>query len=396
MSKNLKLIPIWTIIVAMTTFFKFASNGPMNHILIAIMYSTPFLLILQYPYIKRSEFPIFLLLIFMVIAAALNLKSLRFSTLFYSLMFIATFLYYWRNVKTLPLSKESYLKIVKFLFYTFFIVLIFQQISDLLNVPIFNYRVPISEIIKYNSLASEPSYYGKIIVLLMLSFLTIREIEINRQYSINKDIKNDKIIWIIFFYQIIVSGSSFAILLLAILLFRYVNKKYFLSVLLIIIFSVFIIIVLSKESIVIQRILKMSQSVFSFNEEEIFKADTSGAFRIVPTIRYIKEFDFFNLKTWFGFGIDFTRNHLLYLHPAVNPETGFYVGLFPAFIWDFGVISTIILMFIVFKYAIYNLSDFVIWFVISLDAPFNTQLFWITLMLMATNKYLKRKHLLSK
>jgi hypothetical protein len=271
--------------------------------------------------------------------------------------------------------------------------MLIQQLCMLLHLPIFNYRIGEDSTTKFNSLASEPSYFGKIIVVLMLSYISIKEIYLGRSYNLLKDIKLDKKIWFLFLYQILFCGSSFAILLLFIFLLKYIKIKITsVFVLLFILFST-LIFVNNFKIVQVDRIFKITNEVFTFNEDKIFEADQSGAFRIVPTILYIKKFDISDIDIWLGKGIDYTRkfmpNHMKALDDVI-----FSVGLFPAFIWDFGIVSTFILIYVVLKFAINKKSpiDFILWFVIILDAPFNTQLFWITLMLMTTNKLLQNKY----
>jgi hypothetical protein len=145
--------------------------------------------------------------------------------------------------------------------------------------------------------------------------------------------------------------------------------------------------------IAIERVVNIVKASLTLDEAEIFMSDQSGAFRVVPTILYIKQFDLFNIDMWFGCGIDYTRSLIPTLMPGIE-ENSFNVGLFPAFIWDFGIISTLLLFWFIFKFAIHknNLFDIFIWFIIVLDAPFNTQLFWITIIFMSTNKFIQEKY----
>jgi hypothetical protein len=267
-------------------------------------------------------------------------------------------------------------------------------VSFIFSIPIFNYRVGDQSVTKFNSLASEPSYYGKIITVLMLSFITTREILMNRKYNLLSDWKSDKSIWFLFTFQIISSGSSFALLLYLLVIAKYLNNHFTLKQ---IILSTFIILIgltilIQIQSTTFTRITNLGEAIFTFNTEKIFEADGSGAFRVAPTILYIQEFSFFNMNNWIGYGNDFTRFHLANISAAINPEEGLDIGLFPGFIWDYGIIGLILLLSFVFKSAISDKFDFLIWLIIALDAPFNTQLFWITLICMSTNKYLLKKY----
>lgn len=382
------------VICSMATFFTFAMNkDAMNYILIGIMCLVPFLLFWQFPSLRKSELLIFLLLGMIIFSAFRHLETYRWSTILYSLMYVLTFIYYTRLIKSVPITVESYLKIVKFLLWAFFSVMLIQQISALLNLPIPNYRIGESSTFKVNSLASEPSYFGKIITVLMISFISIKEFRLNHRYNLFKDTKEDRIIWIIFFYQMIFCGSSFAILLLVFFLLRFIKLRLKTIVLFFFVSFMVIITVTSIDLTAVQRLTKIGQAILSFDESNIFNADQSGAFRIVPSILYLKQINLASPDFWLGAGIDYTRSTMPTIMPALN-ENGFNVGLFPAFIWDFGFIATILLIWFVLKFAITKKYpiDFLIWFIIVLDAPFNTQLFWITLILMSTNKFLQQNN----
>jgi len=401
---------VWLIICTMATFFTFAtdqgsfavtqtnqglnlSRSGFNYILIGLMSIIPFLLFIKYPYLRKNEFIIYSLFVFMLIVSIRHNETFRLSTILYSILFITTFIYYWRLIKEVPLTISTYQKIITFLLWAFFIIMLIQQFSAAIGIPIFNYRVGEQSSFKVNSLASEPSYFGKIVTVLMISFISIKEIENNRRYNLTKDFRKDGIIWTIYFYQMLLCGSSFALLLLLFFLLRFIRLRLKTIALFFFVLSMITIIVTSIDLSPVQRLTKIGQAILSFDENNIFNADQSGAFRVVPSILYLKQINLVSPDFWFGAGIDYTRSTMPTIMPALN-ENGFNVGLFPAFIWDFGFIATILLIWFVLKFAITKKYpiDFLIWFIIVLDAPFNTQLFWITLILMSTNKFLQRNN----
>lgn len=389
-----KQIYIWIIICSMATFFTFARNGDgMNFILIGVMAVVPFALIFPYPMIKKNENYFFLLYGLMLFAGLRHYETFRLSTVLYSLMYILTFLYYFRLLNKNIVTVDLYLKIITFLIWAFFVVMVVQQLCMVLNIPIFNYRVGEDSTTKFNSLASEPSYFGKIITLLMLSYISVKEIYLKRTYDFFQDIRLDKKVWFIFFYQMLFCGSSFAIVLLLIILLKYVKFKVGNVFIAIFLSSAVFIFIMSNKLVAVERVSKIVTEVVTFNEDRIFDADQSGAFRIVPTILYIKKFDIFDVDLWLGKGVDYTGNLMPTLMQALD-DVSFNVGLFPSYLWDYGLICTFMLIFIIFKFSINKKSpiEFVLWFVIILDAPFNTQLFWITFILMTTNKFLQNKY----
>ncbi len=383
LSKN---IYIWLIICSMATFFTFASNGAMNTILIGLMGIIPLALIVQYPYLRKKEYSLYILFFLMLFGAVNHPETFRLSTIIYSALFILTYVYYSRLIEEIHLDVALYSRVIRFLIWAYFLVILLQQIGWLMNWPIFNYRVGDLSVMKFNSLASEPSYAAKILTVLMLSYIKIREIEVGRSYNLFKDFLKDKYIWIIFLYQMITCGSSFAYVLLPVLFVRFFKLK---QIILFLLISIIPIVILSKTSFVqVDRVINLGKAILTLDESAMFEADGSGAFRVAPSIRYAKELQLDDFDTWFGYGVDYTKFHLVYLSDAVIEDEGLDIGLFPGFIWDFGIISMFLLVYFVCRRVVSDKLELLLWFVICLDAPFNTQLFWITVILMSTNKYL--------
>jgi len=271
--------------------------------------------------------------------------------------------------------------------------MLIQQLCALFDIPIFNYRVGELSTFKLNSLASEPSYFGKILTILMISFVSIKEYLGERQYNLRLDFKEDNKIWMIFLYQMLFCGSSFAFLLLFVFLFRIIRikpKTILISAIVLVLIGT---VIANLQLVVLERITKVGQALLTLDAPTIFESDQSGAFRIVPTFIYLNQINIFNLDFWLGSGVDFTRSTMPTLMPALD-ENNFNVGLFPAFIWDFGFINTLLLIYLVLRFAIKknHILDLCIWLLVVLDAPFNTQLFWISLILMTTNKFFSNQH----
>lgn len=379
---------IWLIICSMATFFTLAASGPKNNILIVVMVLLAIPYLLSFRIAKAWEALLYLLLALITFTAVIrHPETLRISTLLYSALFVMTYVQYMRIATTKSFNPIMYVKILKFLMIAFLATLLIQQALYIAGLPIFNYRVGDLSNLKFNSLASEPAYAAKITFLLMLSFLSVREIELGRTYNIATDFKNDKYWWLIFLYQMIGTGSSFAIVAILLLLLKFSNRKS----ILIVITCIFILFQIANhfEIVRVQRLILLSKAVATLDINKMFEADISGAFRVAPTIKYLTSFEFNNSDFWFGGGIDCAQNNLRSIHDAVNQDEGFYVGLFPFFPWDYGLIATLLLFGIVFYFSISSKVDILIWLMVSSDAPFNTQLFWVTLILMSTNKLTK-------
>ena len=389
--KNIQEKYIWIIILAMSTAFSFAIGaGDKNLLLIGIMAIIPVALVVQFPYLKKSEGWMYLLFLTMLICGLRHLETFRITTVLYSLMFMLTFIYYFRLINNGALKADTYLKIIKTIIVAYFLTLFIQQISILSGFSyVFNQIHTWDSDLKLNALSPEPSQTSRILLLLMYSYLSIKEIKLQRNYNLAKDAKNDGLIWFLFLYAMLTMGSGTAILFLPILLYRYIKLRQI--VLFLPIIAIIGLIVISLDLIVVNRVVAFSKAVVTLDATQILGADHSASFRIVPTILYLQMFDITSMNTWFGHGIDYD----VFLFPTIIPGlpegqgTG---GIFPTFLMNYGLISGVVLFFMINKFCFKKIWSFdtFFWLFMIGPEPFNTQLFGLSVLLWGTNKYFCR------
>ena len=100
---------------------------------------------------------------------------MRWSTVLYSCMFCLYFISLSHLFSFSNISQSGILKLLKYILIAYAIVLFIQQICVLLGIPIINLsNYDIRQPWKLNSLMSEPEHSGRMVALLMYSYLSIK------------------------------------------------------------------------------------------------------------------------------------------------------------------------------------------------------------------------------
>lgn len=124
---------------------------------------------------------------------------MRWSTVLYSCMFCLYFISLSHLFSFSNISQSGILKLLKYILIAYAIVLFIQQICVLLGIPIINLsNYDIRQPWKLNSLMSEPEHSGRMVALLMYSYLSIKSAN-NGKENFIESWKNDKLLWMAFF-----------------------------------------------------------------------------------------------------------------------------------------------------------------------------------------------------
>ena len=364
-------------------------EGNRNLLLIGVMALSP-LIIIKYGNFYRSDIWLLLFMASIVLIPPIaHPESVRWSTIMYAIMFSITFISYKKLLYRKYFTVENYQKLLKYLIYAYFSVLLIQQFCVLTGLPIFNlgnYN-PI-EPWKLNSLASEPSHSARIVALLMFSYIIIKELIVKRKYNFRLDIKQDKWVWISFLWVMLTMGSSTAFLFIVIVLLKLIQFKNLIP--LFVIFGLSMILVNVMEITSFERTYKASMATLTLDKNIILTADHSAAMRILPMIVSVEMINFTSTDGWFGYGIDYLGTFLYKVVPGY-PEGASGGGLFQLWI-EYGFVSFI--LFVVFSlFATIkkgDYSDLVFWFMIIMFNSVNSQIAWLFIVLFFTNKYFKK------
>lgn len=385
LGRNKDMIFYIMILSLVTSFSHFIIGDGINVLLVICLIISLLYNVIKVDFDKKNYIA-YLLMIGLFVSGILHLDSFRIGSWCYSVLFIMYFISIVSLLKKKILSINSYIKILRFVIVIYFICLIIQQLMYLSGFNyVFNQINMSASNGKFNSLATEPSYAARYLVIVFMSFIKMKELLNKRKYNID-DFKSDSIIWLFFIYQIITMNSSFGYMLFLLFFLRFINKKNL--ILIGITISAFIIVSVYFKNIAFQRLYDVSNAFLTFDDEEILKADHSAAMRIVPTLVYVREFSIISIDYWLGFGSDYSRNYIPTLVSGIR-EGRFLGGFLPVFLFNNGIINLILMFILIRKAVIIKLLtiDTFILFLCIAAAPFNSQLFWGIIILYSINKY---------
>ena len=321
-------------------------------------------------------------------------KSFRDITLEYTLMFVMTFVVYLRMLYSGLLKYQSYLKLLKYILYAYFIMLVLQQICVMTHYPIINYILGDSDEFKLNALAPEPSLSARIVVILFYSYICMREYQLNRSYRLFSDSISDWWVWLCFLYLMLTMGSATAYFLLAIFIIgRFISIPLIFGWAMVIV--IYILFSFQELQIIpLQRIATFVAALLSNSPENIIVADHSASIRVLPVYYYIYEANVFSFDFWFGKGIDYSKILFPMRIPGLSEDSS-VGGIFPSLFLNHGMLSGILLILMVYKNCFSKLWSYsaLLAAILVFSCGLNTQMSWLVFILLATNRYFESKKL---
>jgi hypothetical protein len=384
-----KIIYLFIISFTICLTFAFDSENK-NLLLIGVMGLAP-LILLRFVRLESEDILLLLFIVSIILfPLILHTGSTRWSTVIYTCMFCVSFIAYKQLLRYSGFTALNFLKLLKYLIFAYFIVLVIQQIGVLTGLPILNERFYIQEEPwKLNALGAEPSWSGRIIGLLMYCYITMRSLLLGRKYNLRNDFRFDKWLWFAFLYSMVTLGSATAIFFIVIILIQFIrfrNLALFIAIIVLISFFFNI-----SKSVPVDRFLKTVSATITLSEKSIVEADHSASFRIVPIIVLAKKIKITTLDDWFGYGVDYVKNNIdLKVPGSKDLSAG---GFFVLFI-EYGFIS--FFLFTIFTlYTTLNKKDItgssLFWFILVFVYGLNVQIPWLAMMLLYTNKYFQNK-----
>ena len=363
----------------MTTLAFALGEDRRNYILIAAMGLSPLILVFT-PSISGNDIKMYFIIMLSIFCPLLNHpESMRWSTVLYGCMFCLYFISLCHLLVFSNASQNDIMKVLKCLIFAYAIVLMIQQLCVLFGLPIFNVsNYSIREPWKLNSLMSEPEHSGRMVGLLMYSYLTVKSI-ISGKESFAESWKSEKLLWCAFLWCMLTSLSAGAYLFLLIVLTKFMTSKNFLQITFILLVFFFIANFLI-ESVALERFIKFSSAALTFDINKMCQADLSAALRIVPSILCIQHIDLSTIDGWFGHGIDYVSTFMSnYINGVETGYTG--GGLFLTAV-EYGFLVFIVLAVITFRlcYDKNNKIPTIFFWVFSvLFVGMNSQITWSTI-----------------
>ena len=369
----------------LTAFSPFIGEANQNFLLMGVLVFSVIITSGQMLKPFKNSKVIFLFPITLVISS-IYLGDFNPLSYLYSLSFILFFISNLYLIRTINIKISNYLTFIKSIIYCYFVVLIIQQSMYILGLDeLFNGIS--TEGFKFNILHTEPSYAVTVIVLLLYSYVSVKEIQNNYLYKFS-NFKVDIKIWLACTYIILTAGSSIGILLFILLLFSFIKsiKRIFF------LFNLSLLIYFIGLYYEFTPFVRLNDVLLSFvnlngNYDNIIEADHSASVRIIPFLMAISSLEFYSLL---GMGVDFSANYFPTVIPGIN-EGSYNGGLIPSFIIDHGLLNLIVLFFVIKKFVISNFISFpiILLFIVSLNSSLNTQLFWSVMTVLSMNKHYK-------
>lgn len=380
-------------VVLMSTWFKaFSGLDGRNTLLIVIMMASPLLYVLhklQHRIYKVDLLTILMMLV-MFMCAYIHTQSWRSSTFFYSCMYFFTFLLFYGIIHSGSISLKWFMKVNKWLIYSYAVMVVVQQACLIVGMEPINFTQ--SEAVfedtafRINSLSPEPSHIARFVLIFMVSYLSLRTVELQRKYNLTKDFKKDKYVWIAYFWSMLTIGSATALLYVCLAMIPMLSKKNIIYLAIAVACAIFIILSVDMRSF--DRAVNIIPAAMSLDIQELFYIDASAAWRIAPLILMFKFLDPFSVNFLIGNGIDFQRSlceRFLIGYTEAAPTGGFVT-----MVMDYGIISFVMLLVIMFTACYDKQYRFLFWVFLIVVLPFialNTQIFWCVLMFFSANKY---------
>lgn len=361
-----------------------------NLLLIGVMVLSPFVIFAFKGFYNQDVWLILLMICLALAPLLYHPETMRWGTVLYSWMFCLTFMAYNRLLHNNVFSAYQFYKLLKFLIIAYFVTLLIQQFCVLTGLPIFNVsNYSLQEPWKLNSLSAEPSHSGRIVGLLFFCFISTKEILLKRSYSLKKDARADKWIWIAFLWTMLTMGSATAFLFIFIVSLKFIQRKNIITLIALVL--IFFIILANNEVPSIDRAIKIIEATFSLDINKVIAVDHSASFRIVPIMVLITMIEIFSLDGLLGHGIDSVS---LFLYQYIPGGADKVSGGGFLFVWyEYGFLSFIFLLIFSLKATIYKgqLINLVFWFFLVFIYGINNQIIWLCIILLFTNNYFSKK-----
>ena len=365
-------------------------EGNRNLLLIGVMVISPFIILRHFKFDNMDLLLLLFLVTLIIFPLTNHPESMRWSTVMYSAMFGLTFIAYKQLLSQKYFTIINYIKLLKYLIYAYFAVLLIQQFCVLAGLPIlnvsnYNPNYPW----KLNSLAAEPSHSARIVALLMYSYIISKEKLLNRSYNPKKDITNDKWVWIAFIWTMFTMGSSTAFLFISIVLLKFIRFRNLIPLL--IGFGISVLIINNTGTEEFERAAKTISATLTLDEPTIIEADHSASIRIVPILILVKIVTIKTLDGWFGHGTDYVSTFLSDYLPGVSDGIS-GGGLFQLWI-EYGFISFFLFLIFSFKSIFKKLAllNILFWILLVFMYGINNQIVWLCIILLFTNNYFSTK-----
>lgn len=363
-----------------------------NLLLCALLCISPLALLLKktFIFVPRIDIPFGLVCFFIIFFPfVFHPDSVRWPTMLFTCAYCIFFMMFSRVAKNSDIIPAQLCRLIKYIVYAYFIVLVIQQICTFIGIPI-----PLKSMIylneypyKLNSLSFEPSHTSLILSILMYFYSQTRMHEYRNKNFI-KELVHNKWVWLAYCWILFTTVNISAYIFFPLSLLPFLNRRnavYMAGILGIL--SVILIITPFKDSSGMKRLSAIVSSTATLDEEAIINSDLSAANRIVPTIRGFKSIDFTDISLLTGYGVDADKKDIA-PRPDDSLKRGF-AGIFS--MWhNYGALCAIsfwtgLLLVTVIRKKWITIITAALGIIIS--AEYNIQFIWLLMCISLIYKY---------
>ncbi len=246
-------------------------------------------------------------IIYQIIAASFHPDTLRWSTLLFSMALVYTYIGFYNLVFAEHVfTIERFIKICKWIMLAYFIVCIIQQLSLLAGIkyfPLINLCQIFDRGIGCNSLAREPSTFGRTMLAFYYAYIKCCEYKRDEGPFTLKELFSGEHKWVTirFLWMMLTMGSGTAFICLILLSGYFVRKNnwYYVVPILIGLYSL-----LQASGVeALDRATSSLEATTTLDADVVRETDGSASARIAPMINSINA-DYTKFETWLGKGID--------------------------------------------------------------------------------------------
>ena len=248
-----------------------------------------------------------LYLVWQFISASFHPESFRLSTLLLSTALVFTYIgFYNLIVIEKVFSIEHFIKICKWIMMAYFVVCIIQQFLIVLGftyAPIVNMTYELDRGIGCNSLAREPSTFGRFMLVFYYAYIKCNEYKRGEgPYTLNELFSGEhKWVTIRFLWMMTTMGSGTAYVCLILFSLYFVRRHNWYYVIPILAICYTLIQTSGIEAL--DRATNTIEATSTLNTQTVIEADGSASARITPLLNTLNV-NYTKFETWFGKGID--------------------------------------------------------------------------------------------
>lgn len=316
-------------------------------------------------------------------------ENFRFSTIAYSLLNFCMFSYYYKLFPRSNIKPFDYQKLIKFILYSFAVVLALQDISRVAGITPLNESYNIDGGFKFNSLSFEASQTGAVVTVLMYAYIKLEEIKIGRRIDLLELYHKHRWVLLSYLFVSVFSLSVACLFSLAILSLYFVSGKYGVAAFVIISISALLFFSIGSETG--NRILALFPLILTGDVDALFMGDASSSARIAPALIYLREFDIFSFDTWLGHGCDYGRFHTWdVMLGGIDDDMPLTASGMIFFLYDYGLISFAIFMYFVHTVTKFKSYTFLLFMSLFIFNGVNFYSTWLFFMIIYSINYYQK------